>query len=310
MAGGRFPVIRRLGDRLRPRTETEHLFMSWHYAKYIGRVAAAGKAEYNLPMFTNAALIRPDYAAGQYNSGGPVGRSMDVWKAGAPQLDFLFPDIYFEFKRWCASYDRPDNPLFIPETAGGCQGASNVFWAVGQHAAIGFSPFGIDSAEYSNEETESLGRSYGVLSQLAPLLLEHQTRNQAAGVLLQDLTPSQNVRLGEYTLRVTPSGARRLIPAGPVTPQMPQTQAPHGVFIATAPNEFYLAGMGLNVFFSPNTPGPPIAGLATVEEGRFVDGKWHVCRTLAGDDTGQGNNVTLRGSGACAIQRVSLYRYE
>lgn len=78
--------------------ETEDLFMAWHYARYIGKVAEAGKAEYALPMFVNAALIRPGYAPGQYNSGGPLPHSMDIWKAAAPQLDFLAPDIYFELK--------------------------------------------------------------------------------------------------------------------------------------------------------------------------------------------------------------------
>ena len=89
---------------------------------------------------------------------------------------------------------------------------------------------------------------------------------------------------------------------------MARGETPHGIFIASSPNEFFMAGAGLNVTFSPNTPGPPIAGLATVEEGRFVDGQWHACRTLAGDDTGQGNNISLRG-GECPIQRVSVYRY-
>jgi hypothetical protein len=128
-------------------------------------------------------------------------------------------------------------------------------------------------------------------------------------VLLEELTPSQNVRLGAYTLRISPSGGRRLIPAGPVSQQMPRAQASYGIFIATGANEFYMAGAGLNITFVPETPGPPIAGLATVEEGRFVDGRWRVCRTLAGDDTGQGNNVSLRGIGGCGIQRVTVYRY-
>jgi hypothetical protein len=47
-----------------PGWEIEDLFMAWQYAMYIGKVAEAGKAEYNLPMFANAALIRPDYAPG------------------------------------------------------------------------------------------------------------------------------------------------------------------------------------------------------------------------------------------------------
>jgi beta-galactosidase GanA len=124
---------------------TDDLFMAWNYASYIGHVAAAGKAEYALPMFANAALIRPNYEPGQYNSGGPLPHSMDVWKAAAPSLDFLSPDIYFnEFAQWASWYTRPGNPLFIPETQGGAAGAANALYAFGHLSAIGFSPFGID----------------------------------------------------------------------------------------------------------------------------------------------------------------------
>lgn len=81
-----------------PGLATEDLFMAWHYARYIGKLVEAGKAEYILPMYANAALIRPNYAPGQYNSGGPLAHSMDIWRAGGPQIDFLAPDIYFNFK--------------------------------------------------------------------------------------------------------------------------------------------------------------------------------------------------------------------
>jgi hypothetical protein len=289
---------------------TEDLFMAWHYARYIGKVVEAGKAEYSLPMYANAALIRPNYAPGQYNSGGPLAHSMDIWRAGGPQIDFLAPDIYFDFKDWCARYDRSGNPLFIPEAAGGAQGAANVFYAIGQHNAFGFSPFGIDRG-IGGAESE-LAQSYDVLSQLAPLILDNQTKGGVAGVLLEELTPSQKVRLGDYTLNVTPSaaGGRRPLSAPAASPQAPQAaQSPYGIFIATKPDEYFMAGSGLTITFAPNTPGPPIVGLATVEEGRFADGRWVPGRTLAGDDTGQGNNVSLRDGRGPGILRVTLYRY-
>ena len=140
--------------------DTADLFMAWHYARYIGKVAEAGKAEYALPMFVNAAVIRPEYAPGQYNSGGPLSHSIDLWKAGAPQLDFLAPDIYFEFKKWCEQYDVPGNPLFIPEVTSFAPTAANVFFAVGQHKAIGYSPFGIDGLEEA--AAAGLARSYDI----------------------------------------------------------------------------------------------------------------------------------------------------
>jgi hypothetical protein len=288
--------------------ETEDLFMAWHYARYLGKVVEAGKAEYPLPMFTNAALIRPGYAPGQYNSGGPLPHSMDIWKAGGSQLDFLAPDIYFEFKKWAGLYDRPGNPLFIPEANYGSDGAANAFYALGQRRAVGFSPFAIDAAEAAGPENQ-LARSYDVLAQLAPLILENQTKGRVAAVLLEELTPSQRLRIGGYTLNITGDRpAPPLFGPAPSTPPPPGPR-PHGIFIASGPDEFYMAGVGLTVTFSPDSAGPPLVGLATVEEGRFVDGRWVRARTLAGDDTGQGNNLSLRRNGGPAILRVTLYRY-
>jgi hypothetical protein len=48
-------------------------------------------------------------------------------------------------------------------------------------------------------------------------------------------------------------------------------------------------------------------GLGIVQEGKFVDGKWTVVRQLGGDDTGQGEILTLRPD---TILRVAVYRYE
>ena len=68
-----------------------------------------------------------------------------------------------------------------------------------------------------------------------------------------------------------------------------------------------MAGRGVSVTFSPNTPGLPLAGFGTVEEGKFVNGRWVPGRQLAGDETEQGDNLSFRNLG---IQRVTLYRYE
>jgi len=93
---------------------TADLFMAWHYASYIQHLAAAGKAEYPLPLYANAALIRPNYEPGQYNSGGPLPQSMDLWRTAAPSIDLLAPDIYFnEFAFWAQQYNRPGNPLLM-----------------------------------------------------------------------------------------------------------------------------------------------------------------------------------------------------
>ena len=74
--------------------------------------------------------------------------------------------------------------------------------------------------------------------------------------------------------------------------------------------------------FAPATPGQlPLAGLATVEEGSFVNGRWVPCRLFAGDSTDEGNAIRIpwapgswvpvyrQRSSPDAIQRVTLYRY-
>jgi hypothetical protein len=90
----------------------------------------------------------------------------------------------------------------------------------------------------------------------------------------------------------------------PVTRQARPLAA--AIFIVTGPDEYYVAGNGVGLTFSPNTPGPELDGLATVEEGRFVNGRWTPGRQLAGDETVQGQYVSLWNKG---IQRVTLHRY-
>ncbi len=91
-------------------------FTAWHYSRFVEALVVAGKAAYPLPMYVNAALNRMNKAPGEYPSGGPLPHLLDVWKAGAPSLDLLAPDIYFpNFVDLAARFRRADNALFIPE---------------------------------------------------------------------------------------------------------------------------------------------------------------------------------------------------
>ena len=295
---------------------TDDLFMAWQYATYIERVTAAGKAEYPLPMYANAALIRPNYEPGQYNSGGPLPHSMDVWRAGAPSLDFLSPDIYFnEFAQWASDYTRPDNPLFIPEAQGGVTGAANVLYAVGRERAIGFSAFGVDDEGNSpldlvgitnpaeHVDSGALGSMYLTLSRLEPLLLKGQeTAGLSAALLEGDAQRAARASVAEYTANITRGG-------GP-----PAAGARVGVlFIQTDANEFLVVGSGdATVTFSADTPGPPIVGIESIDEEFFENGAWTPRRRLNGDENSQGQSLRLRASDLAEgrIYRVRLYRYK
>ncbi len=187
--------------------ETDEIFMAWHYAQYIDAVAAAGKSEYRLPMFVNAWLssigstpggwASGGQKPGEWPSGGPLPHTLDIWQAGAPHIDFLAPDIYQpDFQGWCRHYTRSGNPLFIPEMRSGEGGARQVFYALGEHDAVGVSPFAIDSVEVS--DNNPLQQSYAVLRQIAPRILEAQGESTMVGFLLDEDQPSVTKELGGY----------------------------------------------------------------------------------------------------------------
>ena len=101
----------------------DSIFMAWQYARYVNKVTAAGKAEYDIPMYVNAWLDGPSSRAGQYPSGGPLPQVADIWRAGAPRIDFRSPDLYAaQFDEITERFIRNGNPLFIPETRAGLQG--------------------------------------------------------------------------------------------------------------------------------------------------------------------------------------------
>jgi hypothetical protein len=177
--------------------------------------------------------------------------------------------------------------------------------AFGRYQAFGFSPFSIESAK--GPGAEALGQAYEVLEQLAPLILAARGSGRMTGFrprvsyegAVDDA--SQTVMLGDY--RLTASFVDTWAPAAG------QKTETHGALaLRLGPDEYLVAGSGVTFTFAPATPGPPQAGLESVEEGRYVDGVWKPGRRLNGDQTHQGRFVRLP-SESWGIQRVKLYRY-
>ena len=163
-------------------------FMAWHYACYVEHLAKAARRIHNMPLYVNAAMNSRGRKPGEYPSAGPLAHLADIWKAGAPSIDFLAPDIYDTgFKSWAAQYAMPLRPqenlkatdnessmvresreiknrLFIPESRCCTNSGVRALYAFGEHQALGFSPFAIDQA--SPEETQSVTRAYNLLSQV------------------------------------------------------------------------------------------------------------------------------------------------
>jgi beta-galactosidase GanA len=283
------------------------VFTAWHYARYVEALVAAGKKRYDLPMYVNAALNRTGRKPGEYPSGGPLPHLLDVWKSGAPSLDFLAPDIYFpNFAQLAARFNRPDNMLFIPEAnnATNSQGPANAFFAFGELDTLGFSPFSIESL---GDAPNALSRAYDVFGQLSPLILENRGKARMAGFrarIEEDGsvvdTPVKKLLGGiEFTVTFI----------DPWTPRDKQSVADHGgLLIHAGGDDYWFAGQGITVTFKGAGDGPPLVGIDVAEEGVFMNGKWQPGRRLNGDQTHQGRHIRL-APGQFQIQRVRLYRY-
>jgi hypothetical protein len=285
--------------------KADEIFMAWNYGRYIQSVAAAGKAEYPIPMYVNTWLGGwADPHPSPYPHGGSLPEVMDVWKAAGNSIDIYSGDIYVSnFAEWCNWYHRADNPLFVPEAHGGATGGAQAFYVFGQHDAIGFSPFGIDT--FVDRERDSLldanndlGKSYEVLAKLAPIILQHEGEGEMAGFLLDKDHPRTTVELNGYRLDVS-------------LDQIFETGAASGfgLVIATGPNEFLGAGSGFRIAFSPMKPGSPYVGISSIDEGAFEGGAWNPGRRLNGDENDQGRAWRFIDK-RIQVEKVVVYRYE
>src|ERR1700761_8572683 len=158
-------LIKALGKKSGSWTEVfpgnaDEAFQAWHQARYINAIAEAGKREFNIPFYCNVWVAYPPtelperripIAGIGYPSGGPVQTMLPIWKAAAPAIDAIGPDIYSSYPDFVLNildtYARPDNPLWIPETGQGNDYAPFLFAAL-ERGAIGFSPFGIDWTDH------------------------------------------------------------------------------------------------------------------------------------------------------------------
>ena len=81
--------------------------------------------------------------------------------------------------RCSRDYDRPDNPLFVPESR---FAVGRMFWALGHHRALGFSVFGVDHARPDGQ----LARACALLGEMEDVVTAAQAEGRIAGVLLDD----------------------------------------------------------------------------------------------------------------------------
>ena len=311
---------------------TDEYFMAWNYAKYVEHLAKTARKLTTRPLYVNAAMNSRGRKPGEYPSAGPLAHLKDIWHAAAPTIDFLSPDLYDKgFTDWVAKYALPDNVLFIPEIRRGAGNAAQALYVLGEHDAIGLSPFSIENG--SDSPSDPNVRGYAMIAEAAPLILRHQGRGTMRGMYFDNDSTSRTYTDGD--LRITASHYFTLPWDSRATDGSvwPETGA---VLIKTAPDEYILAGSGVVLKFehqseseaarklgedgfldsgSDRTPdskwrGKQRVGLAEVAEVTVSpDGRTFTpVRYFNGDETHQGRHVRI-GVDDFRILRVKLYRY-
>ena len=278
---------------------TDEIFMAWNYARYIGYIASQGKKEYPLPMFVNTWIVQPnDIGPGDYPSGGPEPLVHDIWRAGAPAIDILAPDIYLpRYAEIIQTFTRSGNPAFNPETR---MDATLCWKAFTELNVLCYSPFGIDN---QNAES-SFMQAYRFIGRLSGAIAEAQGKKNAIrlitlekdehpgrlemGEYIFDFTNSQVLRRGgiktDSAIADTTAIASRSVDTG----ELSFLKATFMLVINTSPDEYYFATNGNFSFRVSLQNSGAIAAAASIDRGAFINGKWVRSRRLNGDDIMRG----------------------
>lgn len=287
-------------------TQTDELFMAYHFAEFVETVAAAGKAVFPLPLYTNVwqnyagddrdtGVVVPEAVSGgsrpgDYPSGGGVPGVLDVWKRFAPSLDLIAPDIYLtDYTATCKAYCYQGQALLIPEQRRDEYGARRIWTAYGSYNCIGTAPFGIDTV---SADENPYRRHYGLLSGVAGYLIEASTgegETRCHGFHFDDLrddgtdpTPPFSCTLGGWHLTIERAHVFGKPSAGA------------GLVIQTSSNIFLLVGWGFQVGFR-RLGDSTFTGILRFEEKEIVPGTGalRTLRLLNGDETRNGKFAVM-----------------
>ena len=276
------------GDR------ADEYFQAWSVARFVGKVVAAGKAEYPLPMYVNAALRDPlsNPMATMYESGGPTDNVIPIWKVAAPSIDLLAPDIYLSgterILKVIDLYDRPDNTLFVPE-AGLSPDKAKYLYDVVARGGIGFSPFGVDDNGQQTTDAELTERlahfaqEYAILSPMMRDVAKWGFEGKIKAVVEREDHAGQTIDLGAWQAVVsfgTGGGG-----------ELQANKEPNGkiMIVQLDENKFILVGTLCHITFRPAGKNTGKAWqYLKVEEGSYQNGAFKLRRILNGDETDWG----------------------
>ncbi|GAA1981289.1 DUF5597 domain-containing protein [Microbacterium pumilum] len=274
----------------------DEVFMAWGFASYVEHLARRGHAIADIPMYANAWLgPQPGQdEPGQYPSGGPASRVLDVWRAAAPSLALLGPDIYVDDADGAMrDYASGVQPLFVPECR---MNAGELVRAVGVYRAIGWSAFGLDGGNPDGQVAATLSFLVALEREIAAA----QVSGRVGAVVIEPGVEVTNVNIAGIDISARATLAllqRMLLDAGVHVPDpdlhvpdesLPGAPIPHsgdkrpfGLIVGAGEDNFVVIGRELTLDFFAADARIEIDSVEEllVEDGRIVPG-----RVLNGDE--------------------------
>jgi hypothetical protein len=281
-------------------SEADELFQVYHQAKYINEIAAAGKAEFAIPLYINVWLDYPqaelperqiDTPGIAYPSGGAVQKFLGLWRTLAPSIDMIGPDIYADdspfYRETMGVYHRPDNPLWIPETGRDDAYGKFFFYALGA-GAIGFSPFGVDQSGWNilgDQPWKAHAGNYALIGPMSREIAQLEFDGKLKTAVEEPGQTAQELDFGAWQVTVAfgfPQADGR---------RAPGTKDAHGAALVAqlGPDEFLVTGVDTSVSF--HLPGklPWIRSeIVSAEQGAYENGVWKALKLWNGDEDDRG----------------------
>ena len=148
---------------------------------------------------------------------------------------------------------------------------------------------------------------------IAPEILEAQAQGTVTVIWLNKQKRQQTINIGGYRLDISIRNNRT---------NTEMHNVGYGLVMVNGKDEFTIAGTDLQINFYPLTLGPAYAEYETLDEGKYVDGKWVAGRRLNGDDIMLNYHIAdeaaAKRTGSVVrtlgdvpqIIKVKLYRFE
>lgn len=273
-------------------------FMAYQFAAAVETITRAGRERYPLPCYANSWLKQYPWYAGSYPSGGPAVSVHAIWKAAAPSLFTLAPDIYVPYvPEIMEQYGYEGNPLVIPEVRKDAVTSSYALYAFAGKNAVCYSPFGIEELALSPDEIERppmelmaalnidpsafetagssgyLSRTYEMIDQMMPLYLKYRGTGKIFCFVRRSETDYGTFfRSRDYDIAVA------------YAPREKEKPVASGVIFELEPGHFLIGGMMCSLEFRVKSGENKKVNLIRLEEGEVINGEWKPGRTLNGDE--------------------------